>query len=165
MAFDENKYQMVQFCIPPLGTRVQLAKPWTFDLYNERRNEKLIETLGFRPTFDSYWRSQNAAIRNEIDEFNKRYPSGEVIKAVTLPAGTILRVSRIYIRQPFTDYDSVTFSIKKGECPQKGVYGRFWSKLKDVNRIISFPIGETHDVFESHIQAGKELRKDRFDFL
>jgi len=44
-------------------------------------------------------------------------------------------VSRIYIRQNNGDYDSITFSIKKGDCPDKKVYGRFWVKLGDANRI------------------------------
>jgi len=163
--FDEDKYQTIQFCIPPLGTQIQLAKDWTFDLYNERRNVKLIDTLGLCPSFKTYWKVKDPILREQIENFNTKHPQGEPIQAVTLPAGTILRVSRIYIRQPFTNYDSVTFSIKKGECPDKKVHGRFWAKLKDVNKIVSFPIGETHDVFEAHVQAGKELKKDRFDFL
>jgi len=142
---------------------VQLAKPWTFDLYNESRNDKLIETLGLRPAWG--WKMDNEESRKIYRDFQEKHPFGEIIKAVTLPAGTVLNVSRIYIRMGCLDYDSVTFSIKKGKCPEKKVHGRFWAKLKDVNRIVCFPIGETKDVFEAHVQVGKELRKDRFDFI
>jgi len=157
MPFDESQYQTVQFCIPSLDTNIQLAKPWTFSLYNERRNNKLIETLRLcDPSKEHYQMWQ---------EFHTKYPYRQVIGPVTLPAGTILGLSRIYIRRPYTDFDSVTFSLKKGNCPEKHIHGRFWAKLRDVNRIVCFPIGETKDVFEAHVQAGKELKKDRFDFL
>lgn len=67
----------------------------------------------------------------------------------TLPIGTKLKVSRIYIRAcGDTDFDSVTFTV---EIPQeqpvaepgkrkpkkiKPKKGRFWAKLGDVNQII-----------------------------
>ena len=165
MPFDESQYQTVQFCIPSLDTKIQLAKPWAFDLYNESRNQKLIETLGLCPTWRSYWKSRDPNIDLQRRDFSIKHPSGSVIQKITLPAGTILGISRIYIRRPFTDFDSVTFSIKKGNCPEKHIHGRFWSKLRDVNRIVCFPIGETKDVFEAHVESGKQLKKDRFDFL
>lgn len=47
----------------------------------------------------------------------------------TLPAGTELKIDRIYIRKNKSKYDSISFRITKGlyaKC-------RFWAKLTDVN--------------------------------
>ncbi|WP_374335359.1 hypothetical protein [Methyloversatilis sp.] len=128
--------------IPPLGTELTLAEDWHFDLYYEHRNESLIEVMGinYKPTG---WG----------DYGKKNWP-------VVLPAGTTLKVDRIYIRKGGSDFDSVTFFLK-GEktkkkvvdrtyttfdngvrttgkyeytIPSRGV--RFWAKLRDVNKIV-----------------------------
>ena len=59
---------------------------------------------------------------------------------VTLPVGTELKFSRIYIRQGCKDYSSVTFTIQS--IPSEGIgekidkkKPRFWAKLPDVNKI------------------------------
>lgn len=64
---------------------------------------------------------------------------------VTLPAGTLLSIDRIYIRKGSSDYSSVTFWVKGfGEVEMKSRYGdskkkwksqRFWVKLSDCNKI------------------------------
>lgn len=67
---------------------------------------------------------------------------------VTLPANTLLTVDRIYVRQGVEDYNSVTFRIKKGDCPDAKFGGiRFWAKLYDVNTIVCFPIGGKDNEF------------------
>jgi hypothetical protein len=142
-----DEFQSVQFCIPPLGTKIQLAEDWTFKLFEEGRNSKLLESFGVRLAAQTYdW-------RNDMNSHQ-----------VTLPAGTILNVNRIYIRNGCKDFDSVTFSIKK--CPDKKLKGRFWAKLGDVNKIVCFPIGEhLEDVFQARDKAYKQEEKDRFDFI
>ena len=61
---------------------------------------------------------------------------------VTLEAGSVLRIERIYIRQGAGDFDSVTFRLidgpNKSLLPKKaggtaGVKCRFWVKLADLN--------------------------------
>jgi hypothetical protein len=63
---------------------------------------------------------------------------------VTLPAGTILKVDRVYIRKNNSDYSSVTFiSPNLGEVninlrggkTKKLTKIRFWARLSDINTI------------------------------
>ncbi|MFW6130448.1 MAG: hypothetical protein ACOC56_04615 [Atribacterota bacterium] len=116
---DEENIPKIQFCIPPLGTQIVLAKNWEFKLWYERRNDSLIKNMN-------------------IDVTNVRY--GHDLGYINLPKGTILSVDRIYIRKGYRDYNSVTFRIKK--CSHKEYEkSRFWAKLNDVNKIICFPIG------------------------
>lgn len=72
--------------IPPLGTEVVLAEPWTFLLHSEYRN------------FDAL-------------EYFKLYARAESHE-VTVPEGTVLKIDRIYIRKGNKDFDSVTFFMK-----------------------------------------------------
>ena len=161
----------VQFCVPPLGTKIVLAEPWSFDLYNERRNEKLIDTLGLRklvtgPTekkkdtrYGIYDYATKSYIMEDYEydytpthyewEGGKDIPYREVIKKVTLPRGSKLTVSRIYIRNGVKDYDSITFHLIKGRKKKNDPvppHGRFWAKLHDVNRIVCYPVGSDPDV-------------------
>jgi len=56
------------------------------------------------------------------------------VAEVTLPASTVLKVKRVYIRngKGFEDYDSLTFSFNgKKLFPD----GTFWLKLEAVNRL------------------------------
>jgi hypothetical protein len=65
---------------------------------------------------------------------------------ITLPAGTILAIDRIYIRKGSKDFSSITFFAKNlGEVivthrysskPKKKLAFRFWSKLHDCNKIM-----------------------------
>lgn len=121
--------------IPTLGTELRLLKPWGFPLFHEYRNEKLLEALGIARRPWTRWdlvtgQQTNAPMPHDW---------------VTLPAGTILTVQRIYIRGSFRDFDSVTFSCnpgvrqpkrKKGDPPAAPVLkGRFWAKLDSVNEM------------------------------
>jgi hypothetical protein len=64
---------------------------------------------------------------------------------MTLPANTMLKVDRIYIRQGAGEYDSITFTVDDCPLPEikpKKIKGgrragilRFWAKLDDVNTI------------------------------
>ncbi len=67
--------------------------------------------------------------------------SGEQTK-VTLPRSTELTVDRIYIRGRARDYDSLTWRITACPANKKLKGARFWTKLKDANRIVCslFPI-------------------------
>jgi len=112
--------------IPEIGTRLTLLADWTFALHFEYRNEKFGRKLrvGVKRGAcgeDSWWRL------NSDDS-----------EQVTLPAGTILSVSRIYVRQgsKASGYSSLSFHAwapqEKGK--PKGL-GRFWVKLADANTI------------------------------
>lgn len=110
--------------IPPLGTRLVLAQPWAFALYNERRNATLMALLGDARPFE--------------------YVPVEAVP-VSLPAGTELILDRYYIRQNLDDFDSVSFRIA-GASAAAQLYGglgskakrqaRFWAKLDDVNKMV-----------------------------
>jgi hypothetical protein len=130
--------------IPNLKTNLILTQDWTFRLYNEYRNTK-----GFRksvgvswPSYQEWCEAEGLTPEGTTDErpykhwihrdrYQEEAGGTRCYKAVTLPKGTILRVSRIYIRNGAQAFDSITFSIKK----RKGhkVSGRFWAKLADVN--------------------------------
>ena len=103
----------VPLFIPPLGTKIELAEPWTFKLYSEYRNDGLFE----------FWA---LAIPN-------RYANPPNFVERTIDMGTILTIDRIYIRKGAKGFDSVSFFMK-GPNMKKSV--RFWAKLEDVNRIM-----------------------------
>jgi hypothetical protein len=114
------------FFIPEIGTRVRLEERWEFRLFNEYRN-KICRQLGIDTDYG--W-------REKLKEAE-----------AALAAGTILTVSRVYIRQGGKEYSSITFNIKKGAKvyvkDAKGAWklcelkkgGRFWAKLSDVNKM------------------------------
>jgi hypothetical protein len=109
--------------VPPIGTRLVLAEPWNFQLYNERRNATLMAMLG------------------DTREFVSRDPEPQ---AATLLQGTELIIDRYYIRQNLSAFDSVSFRIA-GASAEAKLYNyldtttkrqvRFWAKLDDVNRM------------------------------
>ncbi len=98
--------------VPSIGTKLVLTKDWSFDLWSEYRNESLYNALGI-----------------DLDRYS--YPLTSQV--VTLPAGTLLTIDRIYIRKNLDGFDSMTFNMPD---PEK-IYGkgrkRFWVKLTDVN--------------------------------
>lgn len=107
---------MKNLFIPPLGTELELAEDWTFDLYGESRNWDFFERMGLDyPDHDVNWEPRCIE--------------------TTLPAGSILKIDRIYIRKGQKDFDSVTFFLTF--CRGKKVTkARFWVKLEDANKII-----------------------------
>ena len=142
--------------IPRFGTLLELSEAWTFQLHYEGRNQALVEALGF--TFEYSYR-------------NNVSPPPET---VSLPAGTVLKVDRVYIRRDFdgkaSDYDSLTFQIVS--CPaekklcKNGSFGRktrFWAKLEDCNNIVAI-IDDTRKVNKptSNKKATEDIRPGDF---
>lgn len=112
----------MKLMIPTIGVVIELTRPWTFTLFQERRNHAFAKALGLE------W--QKYAYGREAQ-----------VEAVTLPVGSRLTVDRIYLRQQKTEYDSVTFRLNMhltaAQRRKQGVLGgRFWVKLYDVNRIV-----------------------------
>ena len=109
--------------VPPLGTRLLLAEPWDFQLYNERRNATLMAMLG--------------------DTRELVYSDPEP-RSARLPPGTELIIDRYYIKQNLSGFDSVSFRIA-GASAEAKLYSylekttkrqvRFWAKLDDVNKM------------------------------
>lgn len=120
--------------VPELGTLLTLWGPWEFTLYPEHRNRKLGEKLGFYK--NNHWvikgiEGRNSYSAHDWDRENERWVFHDEWN-ITLPADTILRVDRIYIRKGNKEYSSMSFWIKNGEY--KGA--RFWAKLEECNQII-----------------------------
>jgi len=109
--------------IPPLGTMVKTAADWSFTLHDERRNDGFVEAAVPRKT-------------KRVSYYDKiSYP-------VTLPAGAVLKVERVFIRRGISDFDSVTFILQGKKHPIELANGRaikankrFWVKLPDANQI------------------------------
>ena len=75
--------------------------------------------------------------------------SWKPVLSCTLPAGTLLKIDRIYIRKGGSDYSSITFYAKNLESTviivqkwsgdhtkKKKASLRFWAKLLDCNQIV-----------------------------
>lgn len=133
--------------VPSIGDEFTLAEDWTFPLFMERRNATLAARARPGLTYRDDWRHR------EMPSF-----------PCTLPAGTVLKVSRVYIRQGGRAFDSLTFLIssapgdenRKVVPKQSGSFGyadktyipldngeryklqgaRFWAKLESVNEIV-----------------------------
>lgn len=103
--------------IPTIGSELRLADDWDFALHHEERNHEFCRKLG-------------------VDTIGPSYGPNVQSTMVSLPTGTRLIVARIYVRQGASDFDSVTFRIRRGDHPEsKDIFGRFWAKLEDVNMI------------------------------
>jgi hypothetical protein len=131
--------------IPPLGTVLELQEPWTFPLYYESRNKSLGAALGISVEGGKYERWGWGWADTAILPDGTKKPVGDsrggcqAVMDITLPAGAILRVDRIYIRHGAEAFNSVSFYVK--ECPglttgKKGKGLRFWAKLADVNKMV-----------------------------
>lgn len=134
---------MRQLFIPTIGSEITLAADWTFALFNEYRNDQMALYMGLdKQVSQRTW-----------------HTSGNKLKDITLPAGTVMKVDRIYIRKGAEDFDSVTFIVQQipnvaigvadevydyKKARQTGRYSdakktitrkkiRFWAKLPDVN--------------------------------
>jgi hypothetical protein len=101
--------------IPSIGDKIILSKDWTFTLFNEYRNNSLIEPL-----------TQRRYHQVKETEFS-----------FTLYASTVLTVDRIYIRKGNPEYNSITFLIPKQYNTIKYGNGkiRFWVKLKETENM------------------------------
>ena len=115
---------MPKLYIPPLGTVLTLAEPWTFVVYNEYRNTALMHAAGLE--------------RCHLNGVNPYLVKDAGIH--TFPAGTQLTVDRIYIKQGASNFNSVTFRTRDVTSPprkgRKEPVVRFWAKLRDVNEMV-----------------------------
>ena len=125
--------------IPEINDSIRLVEPWTFDLFNEYRNETLMEISSI--------------------EFPRIQSSFKQFVPFTIPTGEVLKIDRIYIRKGASDYSSLSFLWVGKRTSSKVItrtatavgYGtkqswdydvkkpakpvRFWAKLADVNNI------------------------------
>ena len=113
--------------IPDIGTELVLAKDWDFQLHYERRNQKFAEKhdaptpAGLRRIGGTWWDADESI-------------------PFMVPAGRLLIVDRIYVRQGASSYSSVSFRCyvlptEPGAKHKRKSLGRFWAKLADVNTI------------------------------
>lgn len=134
--------------VPEIGDELTIEQDWHFDLHYEERNASLYAHLGFT----------DVALKLGSYSWNTKDP---LPTSVALPAGTILKVERIYIRKGQDDFNSMTFVVPgikvavpfpHREYPKvngKPDYSakiietvqtknrplRFWVKLEDANKI------------------------------
>ena len=131
--------------IPEIGTKLVLAKPWSFVVKNERRNLSFIKLVMEREPehrdwplgaehYDTYYGTAMKMTKDGqwIKErySHKMYRPVKRAVAWTLPKGTELIVDRIYVRQGNSDFSSVTFKMKVGKR-----VARFFAKLDEVNQM------------------------------
>lgn len=130
--------------VPEIGTVLQLTKDWWFFLYTERRNEALAVAAGFSYETSRPWNMRTDVAAN--DGWLKAKSYYDWYKRVTLPAGSILTLDRIYIRKGVSDFSSLSFNLdRKSVNPDFSLFAerintmkgrcRFWAKLADVNTI------------------------------
>lgn len=126
--------------IPDIGYLIKLSEDWTFNLYYEGRNDSLLKAIGCE---DCRTKGRVNGVWVRIDKESE---------TVTLKAGSVLSVDRIYIRKGGEDYSSLTFWLKgtalyNGEEFNIGKLNddattflkgkvRFWAKLDQVNKIV-----------------------------
>jgi hypothetical protein len=128
--------------IPDIGTIFRLEVDWVFSLHHEYRNSRMLEVLG--RTFAYSWGGENTPTPGPFD--------------VTIKAGAILTVDRIYIRKGAEDFSSLTFILRSSpdllvlcdgkefkvtKSTKKFGVARFWAKLSDVNRMVVSALEET----------------------
>lgn len=116
--------------VPRLGDRIRLTQDWEFEFEREGRNETLMQHMQGQLVVDMN--------------------SGPKHFRYTIPAGAVLKIERIYIRQGQRDFDSMTFTwegtkIKGGKAPASWNPNymrtfpsrtvRFWVKLDIANEI------------------------------
>lgn len=112
----------MQLYIPNIGERITLATDWTFRLFNERRCQPFNDC---------------PAPAEQVD--TSTYAISKV-KHCTLPAGTVLLVDRVYLRQGLDAFASISFRITSTAAPWVAKQRkRFWAKLDDVNQLQIVP--------------------------
>lgn len=146
---------MSRLHIPRLGTEIVLAQDWTFQLFDEHRNDGLRAAAGLkhpRQLLPEFWQAKQSEREAAVAKSKWRNSDGtlpvesgrymNLCHPLTIPAGAALTIDRIFIRRGAPDFDSVTFWLKvqkrspitiNGNLVKKSV--RFWAKLDDVNRI------------------------------
>lgn len=125
--------RQISFFIPKVGTRLTLTEDWSFGLHNEDRNKSMLDAIGYEGRCG--WASEEDAARTPQWRLNPD-EIVKVVEGVTLPVGTTLVVSRVYVRSgKSASFDSITFKVEKG-CPDPRFDKcRFWVKLREANKI------------------------------
>jgi len=130
----------VKLFIPAVGYRIRLVKDWSFDLYNEHRNDSLLKV------YDPSDESKESKI------------------FASMPQGTVLEVDRVYVRNANKsateedDHDSVTFKLIEHPTLPSKPRVRFWAKLSDVNNI-EFELPENYS--EGKDKARESAKKPK----
>lgn len=120
--------------VPRPGEEIKLTKDWSFTLYNEDRNRTLIEYTGDK--YEWTWTTNCTPL-----------------KTVTIPAGSTLKIDRVYIRKNLAEFDSITFLWMDAHTAARTEPGyggrvvkipkrivRFWAKLEDTRNIVFEPV-------------------------
>ncbi len=152
--------------VPEIGDHFQLTADWSFSLYNEHRNKSLWELYDCDNNLEiQKQKAENDRVRAEINTLeSKMYPRGRggyyqhhanidpidlakraelydklhklFVSTVTIPAGSVLAVDRIFIRKGMDDWSSLTFYLKELPGVSFKKKPRFWAKLSDCNNIM-----------------------------
>ena len=77
--------------IPDIGTQIQLTQDWKFDLHFEIRNKSMGEAL--KAT------TPPRLVRSNVFLPGAGWWEPLTFTEITLPAGTLLKVDRVYIRK------------------------------------------------------------------
>lgn len=123
--------------IPTIGSELELLQPCEVIIYGESRNQKFLKELGVSWSWEyqpggAFRHVEKVSVIDQtlFDKYGCKIENTGVV--VTIPAGVVLKINRIYIRQGAEDFDSVTFNCAKNK---KFPNGRFWLKLEDVNKM------------------------------
>lgn len=110
--------------LPSIKDKLELQVDLEVGIRWESRNEKFIEVIN--P--EKYLEIKKLNYQERRDVKHSTY--------IIIPAGTILTVDRIYIRNNAKDFDSVTFRHDKKDKKKTGSefpHGRFWLNLSEIN--------------------------------
>lgn len=141
--------------VPAIGDRLTLTAPWEFTLSLERRNLKFAAEQGLLTDAE---KKERWNIFVGTDRAQRHL---KVVKA-SLPAGTVLEVDRVYIRQfnksalsDDVDFDSITFKVTRDGKPVKNQ--RFWTKLPDAYGIeFTMPVGS---MYRDRVKVFREVHE------
>lgn len=147
-----------QLFIPAVGTELTLAEPWQFTVVNEYRNKTLVEWMtGEAIGGEGLWRGHYPLGVIDMPNGQRDYiKTSNLTTTCTFPAGTVLKIDRIYLRkgnkEHTHDYDSVTFiaqnlsanstrtiwsrTDRKDRVQKIKTKPRFFAKLEDVNKMV-----------------------------
>ena len=115
---------------PSLGDQLRLDADWLFQLHAEHRNSSLFAAVGRSWQPWDKW-AHDFVLDVATYDYNGRNAKGWAM--VSLPAQTVLRVDRIYLRQGVSGFNSITFRIVSTPDVRFRADIRFWAKLADCN--------------------------------
>ena len=102
--------------IPTIGDHVRLTENWSFLIKADWRNMSMLNLIQSTPVV-----------------------VGGGSRSMTLPAGTVLKIERVYIRSSFREFDSVTFRVRASP-DRRFEKCRFFAALSDVNKMEAEPL-------------------------